>query len=508
MDDLSPTRISRTPRSVATGDPDDTEIGLGAGGTSELGPLGPAVGDFDETGRHVRIFGSHAFFRLWLAQVVSATGDWLGLIAITALAARVGAGSEGVAIGLVLAARIGPGFFLAPVAGLFADRLDRKKLLVWCLLGRAAVLVTLPFVNSLWGLVLASLVLEVFTLLWQPAKEATVPNLVPPDRLASANSLSVVAAYGTFPLGAGLFAVLSRIAELLGEVTWLDALRLNQEGLAFYTDAALFLLAAFIVSTLAIPGRPPRERSGSKRVEFTRAFADLKEGWEFAFVNPTSRAVIVGLATGLVGGGMLVPLGAVFSNEVLERGEAGFGLLTFGLGMGVAIGVMAVSLLQRRLPKREVFTFAVLAAGGFLIAAASTSTMGPAVLLVASLGVCAGFVYVLGFTLLHESVDDALRGRTFGALYTLVRLCVLSAFLVGPLLSQLLDSLSTRFLDREVELAGMALFVPGVRLTLWLAGVIIVVAGFLAAWSFRSDTRDEAPADEPSAATDPGVPTP
>jgi MFS family permease len=174
----------------------DTHIGV-------IGPISPSPtpGDFEEPSRHVRIFGSHAFFRLWLGQVVSATGDWLGLIAITALAARVGAGSEGVAIGLVLAARIGPGFFLAPVAGLFADRLDRKKLMITCDVGRAAVLVTLPFVNSIWGLVLASFILEVFTLLWQPAKEATVPNLVPPDRLASANSLSLVAAYGTFPSG-------------------------------------------------------------------------------------------------------------------------------------------------------------------------------------------------------------------------------------------------------------------------------------------------------------------
>ncbi len=479
VDESDPTRVNR--RAVTAGPDDETQLGPVA-----AIPPAPSPRDLEEAGRHVRIFGSHAFFRLWLAQVVSATADWLGLIAITALAARVGAGSEGVAIGLVLAARIGPGFFLAPVAGLFADRLDRKKLLVGCLVGRAAVLVTLPFVGSLWGLVLASLALEVFTLLWQPAKEATVPNLVPPERLASANSLSVVAAYGTFPVGAGLFAVISRVAELLAEVTWLDALRLNQEGLAFYTDAALFLVAAFLVSTLAIPRRPPRERADSKRVEFTQAFSELKEGWEFAFVDPVARAVIVGLATGLIGGGMLVPLGAVFSNEVLGRGEAGFGLLTFGLGMGVAVGVLAVSVLQNRVPKRQLFTVAVLAAGGLLVAAASTSTMGPAVLGVASLGVCAGFVYVLGFTLLHENVGDEMRGRAFGALYTLVRLCVLSAFLIGPFLSQMLDSLSQRWVDRELEVLGVHLFVPGVRLTLWLAGAIIVLAGLIAAWSFRA----------------------
>lgn len=478
------------PTSVGIGnaaDPDaETRVGLEPAVTGAP-PLGTTPSDLEEASRHVRVFGSHQFFRLWLAQVVSAAADWLGLIAITALAARVGAGSEGVAIGLVLAARIGPGFFLAPVAGLFADRMDRKKLMVLCLVGRAAVMVMLPFVGQIWGLILASLALEIFTLLWQPAKEATVPNLVPPDRLASANSLSVVAAYGTFPLGAGLFALLSRLAEAMAEVSWLDALRLNQQGLAFYVDAGLLLLAAFIVSTIVIPRPPQRRRPVSRRVALDLAFRDLKEGWGFAFANPTSRAVIGGLATGLVGGGMLVPLGAVFSNEVLDRGEAGFGLLTFGLGLGVAIGVLAVSVVQKHLPKRQVFVLSVIIAGGLLIAAASMSAMVPAVLLIGGVGVCAGFVYVLGFTLLHESVDDKLRGRIFGALYTLVRLCVLSAFLIGPFLSQLLDSASVRFFDHNLDLLGFSLFIPGVRLTLWLAGVIIVLAGLLATWSFRAE---------------------
>ena len=477
MADPAPTRLSGSLGADA-----DTEIGVG-----EATRPHPAVAELDLPARHVRVFGSHAFFRLWLAQVVSATGDWLGLIAITALAARLGSGSEGVAIGLLLAALIGPGFFLAPVAGVFADRLDRRKLMVACDVGRAAVLASLPFVGSVATLVLASLVLEVFTLLWAPAKEATVPNLVAPDRLASTNSLSLVAAYGTFPVGAALFAALSRVAELLSDAPFIDALRLNQEGLAFYADSFTFLVAAGIVWSLDIPRRPPRERQASRRIELGHAVRDVKEGWQFAFLNPTVRAVNLGLATGLVGGGMLVPLGAVFANDVLGRGDSAFGLLTLGLGLGVATGVLAVSLLQSRLPKREVFTGAVLGAGGFILAAASMSSMRPTVVLIAGLGVCAGVVYVLGFTLLHESVDDGLRGRTFGALYTLVRLCVLLSFLVGPVLSELLDGLSNRLVGREVELLGAALFVPGVRLTLWFAGAVIIGAGFITAWSFRSE---------------------
>ncbi|HSL56735.1 MAG TPA: MFS transporter [Acidimicrobiales bacterium] len=464
----------------------DTELGL-----DEATLMAHPVEVVAQPARHVRIFGSHAFFRLWLAQVVSATGDWLGLIAITALAARVGAGSAGVAIGVVLAARIGPGFFLGPVAGVFADRWNRKKLMVACDLGRAAVLATLPFVDSVWGLVIASLVLEVFTLLWTPAKEASVPNLVPPDRLASANSLSVLAAYGTFPLAAGLFAALSWVADLLGDVSALDALRLNQEGLAFYVDSLTFVLAALIISTLPLTprSREARRRARGRRIELGHAFDDLREGWRFVFLDPTVRAVNLGLATGLIGGGMLVPLGVVFSDEVLGAGDAGFGLFVFALGLGVAVGVGVVSALQSRLPKAQVFTTAVLAAGVLLVLAASLSSLVPVALLIGGLGTCAGAVYVLGFTLLHEHVADELRGRIFGALYTLVRMCVLLAFLVGPFLSELLDSVSERLVGREIELLGVAVFVPGVRLTLWLAGIIIIGAGLLASWSLRTPSR-------------------
>ncbi len=100
---------------------------------------------------------------------------------------------------------------------------------------------------------------------------------------------------------------------------------------------------------------------------------------------------------------------------------------------------------------------------------------------VAVLGVCAGSVYVLGFTLIHESVDDELRGRIFSALYTLVRFCVLIAFAAGPFLSESLSRLSRRLFDGEISFGdSVTIAVPGVRLTLWLAGLIIIGAGVIA----------------------------
>lgn len=442
---------------------------------------------------HVRLFGSTAFFRLWLTQVVSATGDWLGFLAIAALATRLSDRPEA-AVGLVMSARLVPGFFLGPAAGVFADRFDRKQLMVACDVGRALVLASLPFVDTIPGLIVASLVLEVFTLLWAPAKEASVPHLVPSDHLTTANSLSLVAAYGTIPVAAGLFTLLAKISDTLGDYELFTVVRGTQEGLAFYFDAGTFALSALMIWSLPLPRRRKQDRVGKRRrIEFGSALRDLQEGWQFVFLNPVVRSVNLGLATGLIGGGMLVPLGPVFAEEVLgSRDQSGFGILIFSLGLGVAGGVVGVSVFQRRLAKEWVFVGAVFVAGVSLFSAASMSALPAAGGFVFLLGVCAGTVYVLGFTLLHQHVQDELRGRIFSALYTLVRLCVLISFAVGPFLSELLGELSrTLFDDGHVELVGVAIAVPGVRLTLWFAALIILVAGGIAAMSMRDASRRE-----------------
>ena len=281
----------------------------------------------DRPGFHVRLFGSHEFFRLWLVQVVSATGDWLGFSAIILLAATIGGGAGAGAISLVMAARIVPGFFFGPLAGVLVDRWDRKKVMVSCDIGRALVMALLPFVSDVIGLVLASLVLEVLTLLWGPAKESEVPNLVPREHLTTANSLSLAAAYGTFPFAALLFALLAGLSAWIGNIPGLGWLENNQMALAFYFDAVTFLFSAWMISRLALPKRERRVKSTAddeRRVDIKATLEELREGWSEIWKNHTVRAVNLGLATGLIGGGMLIPLGAVFSTEVLDAGAAGF----------------------------------------------------------------------------------------------------------------------------------------------------------------------------------------
>jgi dTMP kinase len=439
----------------------------------------------------IRLFNSPSFFRLWLGQVVSSIGDWLGFVAITALAARIGGSSPEAAISLVLSARLVPGFFFGPIAGVFVDRWDRKRTMIVCDVGRGLVLATLPFVDTIPGLVLASLLMETFTLMWGPARDASVPNLVQPEFLPQANSLSLVAAYGTFPIGSAVFALLAKVSEWLGGYDALQGLRINQESVAIYVDVATFFLTVLMVSTLPISRALGRDEKPAGRADMKQTFRELGEGWKFISTNGVVRAVIFGIATGLFGGGMLVPLGPIFSKQVLGGGPSGFGLLLTALGLGMAFGIVGLSVTQRRLNHQIAFVGSLLVGGAMILLGASMSTLAPALAAVAVLGVCAGGVYVLGYSILGAAVEDDLRGRIFATLYTSTRLTLLLAFALAPVLSRGLDALSNQLFDAEISFGGAAIALPGVRLTLWLGGLIILFAGVVAFRNVRAVTVEE-----------------
>src|SRR4030081_3665284 len=224
-----------------------------------------------------RVFGTRSFFKLWVAQVVSSLGDWIGIIAILAIAARISGGS-GAAVSLVMVARVVPGFFLGTVGGVIVDRFDRRRVMVACDIGRAALLALLPFVDNLLGLVLVSFALEILSLLWGPAKDASIPNLVDTKQLTSANSLGLFAAFGTFPLASLAFALLAYAAAGLSSFGAFSSLNVDREFLALWVDGLTFLVSAMIIWRLPIPRAYDRK---GERADWTATLRDISEGVRF-----------------------------------------------------------------------------------------------------------------------------------------------------------------------------------------------------------------------------------
>ncbi|MGH9023759.1 MAG: MFS transporter [Acidimicrobiia bacterium] len=467
------------------GDPDGS-------GSSLPGDRSGAIGDPDPpTNGGWRAFGSAAYFRLWMAQVVSSIGDWIGIVAILAVASRVSNQSEA-AIALVMAARLLPGFFLAPVGGVLVDRWDRRKTMVACDAGRAMIVATIPFVDTLAGLFAASFLLEVLSLLWTPAKEASIPNLVPAHRLASANSLSLAAAYGTFPVGSALFAALAKVAVWLSAFGALSRLRVSQESVALWFDALTYVASGLLITTLPLPRRrAPAAKHRLGKETFAATLRELKEGLRFVRGNRLVRGVVFGTGAALAGCGGVVPLGPVHAEQVLGAGSAGFGLLMTGLGTGAAIGVIGLSATSGRgFPYEAIFVASVLGSGASLVLAVSVSTLAPAVVLTALLGLCAGSGYVSGFTALQQNVADEMRGRTFAALYTSTRFCLLLALAAAPIVAGTLAAAADGVLPGgALRLAGREIQITGTRLAMWAGGLATLGVGLIVSRDLRASHR-------------------
>ena len=420
------------------------------------------------------VFRAPGFPQLFAAQVVSSTGDWIGLVAILAIAGQISTN----AVGLVMTARMLPGFILAPLGGALVDRWNRRITMITCDLGRAVLLAVLPFWHDLLGLVVISFSVEVLTLLWGPAKDATVPNVVKdPEQLASANSLGLFAAFGTFPLGAVLFAVLASVSAWLGQFHELSRFRVEQASLAIWVDGFTFVASAILISRLRLA-----ENGGRAKVPrpAQQTWNDIVEGLRFIRANALVRGVMIGLAGGLLFGGAVVPLASVFVKDVLGATPSAFGFLTTALGMGAALGVVTLLWLQRRLPRREVFTTSIVATGSAMLVLACVSTLALAILLVAAFGAGAGCAYVTGFTLLQETVHDEMRGRMFATLYTLVRLCLLASLVLGPFVASALGAIAQGAANGELKIGSAHLGLPGTRLALWLGGALTILSGIAA----------------------------
>jgi dTMP kinase len=325
--------------------------------------------------------------------------------------------------------------------------------------------------------------------MWSPAKDASVPNVVDADQLASANSLGLVAAYATFPIGAAIFAALAGLSKWLGNFHALHILNANQTSLAIWADGTTFLLSAWLIARLDLP---EERRSAPRRIDWGATYRDILDGLRFIRTDPLVRGVMIGLAGGLLGGGSIIPLGSLLNTKVLGGGEPGFGLLITALGVGAAIGVLTLLWLQRRLPRATVFTVAVVACGASIIVAASVSSLAPAMVAAAAVGATAGTGYVTGFTVLQENVADEMRGRIFATLYTVVRLCLLLALTLSPFFANLLGNIANHVTDGSVDLAGLHIELPGVRLALWLGGVVTIFSGLAARVLMRRATKSTA----------------
>ncbi len=408
-----------------------------------------------------------AFRRLWNAMAFSSFGDWLGLLATTALAQQLAGGNYATAnfaIAGVFIARLLPSVILGPLAGVIADKFDRKKVMVIGDILRALLFLSIPIVGNYFWLYTATVLIECVTLFWSPAKEATVPNLVPKNRLENANQVSLFAAYGTAPLAAILFSVLSIFITGISA-----ALSLGQNSavdLALYINALSFLFSAYTISQLEIP------KEHLKRSDVSGSLLNsLLDGGKFVSSSKIVRGLIVGLLGAFVAAGAVIGLARTFVGD-LAGGDAAYGVLFGSVFTGLAAGIALGPKVFAQFSRRRLFGAALTSAGFLLIILSLLQNLVLAIFVVVILGFFSGVSWVTGFTMLGMEVTDELRGRVFAFIQSLVRVSLVGVLAVAPLAAAAIGEHDFSFGQAQLTYNGAAFTMLGGGFIAMLVGIL------------------------------------
>jgi len=367
---------------------------------------------------------------LWFGQIVSLLGDWFNLIASAALVTSLT--ESGLAVGGLFVVRMLSPFLISPLAGIAADRYNRKHLLIAADIGRGIVVLGFLFVREpqhiplLYGLTAVQLGLSGF---FFPARNAILPDLVEREDLGTANALTAVTWSVMLAFGAALGGI---VAGLWGVY------------LSFLIDAATFIVSAYLISQI-VYARPPSQTGAGVRDALT-AYAD-----GMRYLRRTRDVLMTVLLKAALAFCMAAPFDVLqvrLTEDVFvigKGGGAGLGLMFATIGVGTGVG----PLVARRFSgdadraQRLVITLAFLTIAGGLVIIAPLASFEVVLLGTLVRGFGGGTVWVFSTQLLLQNVPDHVRGRVFATEFMLFTLFyAISASLSGWLLETALLSYS------------------------------------------------------------------
>jgi dTMP kinase len=455
--------------------------GIGGGSNGQVRTGDRAAGaDASMANRARSVLSIRPFRRLWAVTYLCSVGDWLSLLALTGLMASLTEDykAQSFAFSGVVLTQMLPGLLFAPLGGLFADRFDRRKIMVLADVARCGLFLSIAIVGTTWWLFIGNFLVGCCALLWIPSKEAAVPNLLRrPDQVETANQLGMVMTYGIAVIsGAGLYALITGLSSNLNLSFGTSELGIARFILTI--NGLLYLTSAIIVLTripelsrrVASPAKP--ESDGGSAKESTGFLVMVKDAGHFVRTTPIVRGLLIGMVGAFAAAGALVGSAQLYANS-LRGGQSAFGLLFVALFIGLATGMAGSPKLARRLPHNRLFGIAIVVAGVALIVVGLSPHLAVSLLTVAVLGACAGAAFLTGTTIIGTQVEDAIRGRINAIYQSLMKIILAGSMAATPLLVGLVR-------QHEISVFGREMMIDGTRPVLLGAGVIAALVGVVA----------------------------
>jgi dTMP kinase len=423
--------------------------------------------DVESPGGFRAVLRNTTFRNIWFAQLAAQLADKFLLFSLIILAYDISGGSTPVAVTLLTYTV--PAVLFAPPAGVIADRVDRKLIMLWCNLGRAGVVALIPLaalVPQLRGdfshLLLITLIFSAVGQLFGPAEAAVIPTILPRSALITANSMALLTMVLTLVVGGALAPIVSRID--LYAPYWLAT--------GLLVVAGTFIFASDI---------PPLERTteppvAASRSRFRRMLVDMKEGVD---ALRASRGLM--LAFGQVSIAVLVlfmlfALAPAYVSHVLEIAPQDSYVILGPATGGAILSAILLGQFVRNIDRSRLLFGSLIANGLTLLALAAvpqamtqlpdlrvhTRITGAAFSLL--LGIEFGAIMIPAVTYLMETTSDEIRGRIFALLYMVINGVTAVPVLAAAALS---DTIGTAHviggLGGLLVLGGLAIFIAGRR---------------------------------------------
>ncbi|HXF36488.1 MAG TPA: MFS transporter [Actinomycetota bacterium] len=374
-------------------------------------------------GQFVGLLRGRSYRRLWAAQGISNLGDWVYALTVAAtLSDRVGGPQLATSLSILLIAQVAPAaVFGVLFAGPLVDRRSRRGLMIGADALRAVAVGSLlvspePSPGHFYAVAVA---LGLFGAAFQPSLMASIPNVVPGDRVVAANAM-VAATY--------------HLAVMAGPA--LGAFLVGSLGPrpVFGLNAASFALSAALIVGARLP-RPTRPD-----VERTSPLRDLREGMRYILATPLVRGVLVVTGIVMLAAATKAPLEPLFVRDVLaphgdfaDRARV-LGMITTAWGLGMLLGSVGAPALARRWHRERLLPASIAVVGLAILAVARTTDFQTVLLAWLVAGAANSVGNVSYESLLQERTPDAFRGRVFAASEAVLDGSYLAgAFLAGML---------------------------------------------------------------------------
>ncbi len=355
-------------------------------------------------GNYRAVLSNRNFLLIWLGEVFSRIGDGLSQVALIWLVLEMT--GSGAAIGTVMAVYTAAALIFGLPGGALADRWNRRRLMICSGLFSALFVALIPLLFNGGGLTLPALAGLVFLLsaasqFFEPALDATIPNIVPEGQLMTANALKMTTREVGQLLGPALGGV------LIGTIGTANVL---------FLDALSFLVIAAAIALARLPRQPVASEAS---LNLKSLLSDIREGFSFIKSKSVLLAVILMAVVANMAFAPLVVIAPLFVENVLQAGPQGFGYLLSCLSLGTLAGMLLLGALGERVPKGKVII------GGFVLTGLAVGMTGATFRLYQTL-VC--FLFIGGgialinvpfLTVEQQLSPDSLRGKVLSTDRTL-----------------------------------------------------------------------------------------